>query len=503
MPRPTQTESVTLPMKSSPFAVLVSHVNQVMRRLRGASPLLAAVIVVLLGCSSRAAAPGDGSELPWRAGVAVRNLTPSGPIWLAGYAARNAPSTGVDLEVHAKALALDDRRGGRVVIVTMDLIRVPHALRVYVESEVEKRFGLKPHEILLNASHTHSAPEVEPERLILEPVFRLSAKPRDIAAVNAYQKFLRETIVELVGESLATPFPARLDYFHARAGFAMNRRRLEANGSVSNNPNPDGPVDHDVPVLRVSGAEGRPRAIVFGYACHNTTLNGSLLSSDYAGYAQRGIEEAYPGATALFVAGCGGDQNPYPRHGSVHGKKPGDLAAEHGTTLANAVLAALTTRGRTVTGALRVAYGQALLSYETPQQADLAAFTREKFPPEVLERADVLRNMLERKESPAPFPCPVQVLRFGHDLTLVALGGEAVVDYSLRLKRELAGGAAVWVAGYSNDVFGYLGSSRVIREGGYEGGSANTRILNHPARFAPLAEEAVIAKVHKLVQQTD
>ncbi|HRP05708.1 MAG TPA: neutral/alkaline non-lysosomal ceramidase N-terminal domain-containing protein, partial [Opitutaceae bacterium] len=294
-------------MKSSRFAVLVSHMNHVMRSVPGASRLLAAVIGVFLGCSSRAAAPGDAGELPWRAGVAVRNLTPTGPIWLAGYAARNAPSTGIDLDVHAKALALDDRHGGRVVIVTMDLIRVPHALRVYVESEVDKRFGLKPHELLLNASHTHSAPEVEPERLILEPVFRLSAKPQDIAAVNAYQKFLQETIVELVGESLTKPFPARLDYFHARAGFAMNRRRLEANGSVSNNPNPDGPVDHDVPVLRVSGVEGRPRAIVFGYACHNTTLNGSLLSSDYAGYAQRGIEEAYPGVTALFVAGCGGD----------------------------------------------------------------------------------------------------------------------------------------------------------------------------------------------------
>jgi len=97
----------------------------------------------------------------------------------------------------------------------------------------------------------------------------------------------------------------------------------------------------------------------------------------------------------------------------------------------------------------------------------------------------------------------VQVVRFGGDLTLVALAGEAVVDYSLRLKRELAGPAAVWVAGYSNDVFGYLPSLRIIREGGYEGVSANTRILNHPGRFSDDTEERVIGKALELLRNLD
>jgi neutral ceramidase len=58
------------------------------------------------------------------------------------------------------------------------------------------------------------------------------------------------------------------------------------------------------------------------------------------------------------------------------------------------------------------------------------------------------------------------------------------------------------VAGYSNDIFGYLGSRRVIEEGGYEGIGANTRILNHPGRFALNAEDLVVAKVHELHRQT-
>ncbi|MBI5691603.1 MAG: neutral/alkaline non-lysosomal ceramidase N-terminal domain-containing protein [Verrucomicrobia bacterium] len=439
---------------------------------------------------------------PWQAGVAARKITPPGPIWLAGYANRSAPSSGVSLDLYAKALTFDDGRGGRVVIVTLDLIRLTVALRQHVEQEAGRRYGLKPQEILLNASHTHSGPEVAPDRMILERVFRQSAKPQDVAAVNAYEVFLKDTVVALIGESLSSLAPATLEFSQARAGFAMNRRRPEPKGGFSNNPNPAGPVDHDVPVLKVSGADRKIRALLFGYACHNTTLGGSLVSGDYAGHAQRDLQLAYPGATALFLTGCGGDQNPYPRANMVPGQQPEDLVQQHGRALANAVHSALAARLRPVQGPLRTAYGSALLHYEPLSREELGTFTPAQYTPEVVERARALTRLLDRGERPAPLPCPIQVLRFGGDLTLVAIAGEVVVDYSLRLKRELRGPAAVWVAGYSNDVFGYLGSRRVLEEGGYEGISANTRILNHPGRFTFDAEEAVIGKAHELLRQT-
>ncbi|MHC4325115.1 MAG: cellulase family glycosylhydrolase, partial [Planctomycetota bacterium] len=96
------------------------------------------------------------------------------------------------------------------------------------------------------------------------------------------------------------------------------------------------------------------------------------------------------------------------------------------------------------------------------------------------------------------YPYLVQVVRFGNDLTMVALAGEVVVDYSLRLKSELPG-RAVWVAGYSNDVFGYIPSARVLAEGGYEAGGA-MRYTDLPGPFAPSVEERIIARVHELTQ---
>jgi neutral ceramidase len=315
-------------------------------------------------------------------------------------------------------------------------------------------------------------------------------------ASQAYLKRLEETFHALVGSALNSLAPAKLSYVRARAGFAMNRRLPRPDGEFTNSPNPDGPVDHDVPVLRVDGADGQLRAILFGYACHNTTLTQANYNfcGDYAGYAQQYLQEDQPGVVALFMTGCGGDQNPYPR-----GTLP--LAQAHGRTLATAVQAALGTRAKPLTGDVRSAYAETSLRYapatsRAEYEARLAS--KEK------QLASHARRMLDRwdKEGslPATYSYPVQVVRLGRELTLVALGGEAVVDYSIRLKRELGGPAAVWVAGYSNDVLGYIPTERVLREGGYEGLSATRLGSLHPGPWAPGLEAQIVAQVHELVQ---
>ena len=94
------------------------------------------------------------------------------------------------------------------------------------------------------------------------------------------------------------------------------------------------------------------------------------------------------------------------------------------------------------------------------------------------------------------YPYPVQVVHFGNQIGLVTLGGEVVVDYSLRIKREL-GMPAVWVAGYSNDVMGYIPSLRVLKEGGYEAGGA-MMYGSHPGPWSDKVEDTIIGKVMEL-----
>ena len=271
----------------------------------------------------------------------------------------------------------------------------------------------------------------------------------------------------------------------------MNRRLPIATG-YANRPNPAGPVDHEVPVLRVTDAAGKLRAVVFGYACHNTTLALQQWNADYAGYAQGFIEAAHPGAVALFVTGAAGDQNPYPRGQVEH-------AQQHGRALANAVETALSVAPRDVRGPLRAAYANVALDYAPlPTRAEWQARLASKDRTEAEHAKRFLAKLDAGETLPASYPCPVQVVRFGDDLVLAAIGGEVCVDYALRLKRELAGPAAVWIAGYSNDVMGYIPSRRVREEGGYEGETAMRYSFTHPGPWAATLEERIVAQVHAL-----
>jgi len=253
-------------------------------------------------------------------------------------------------------------------------------------------------------------------------------------------------------------------------------------------------VDHDVPVLRIERPDGKLRAVVFGYACHNTTLGLYQFCGDYAGFAQQYLEQAHPGTTALFMIGCGGDQNPYPRSTL-------ELAEQHGRTLATAVEAALLPKPRPLDGLLGMALAEVPLDFAAvPTREELLQAQQKKDPYEKGHASRLLDELKKNGRLPTSYPYPVQVIRFGDDLVLVALGGEVVIDYALRLKRELAG-PAVWVAGYSNDVFAYIPSARVLQEGGYEATGA-VLYSSLPSPFAPTLEDKIVGKVLELARKT-
>jgi len=456
--------------------------------------LSAGIILFLQSSLAAQALAADTLQEKWNAGVATTVITPQQPMWMSGYAARNKPSEGKIHELHAKVLALEDAQATRLAIVTLDLLGIDRSMRDRLEKEVQRRYQLAPANLLINNSHTHCGPVLRETRYSIYGDTLYGLSPEQIQQCNQYCEQLEQKIVQLIGEALDKSAPARLSYTHARAGFAMNRRTKTARG-WSIRPNPDGPVDHEVPVLRVESPEGKLRAIIFGYACHNTTLSFYKFCGDYAGFAQQYVEEAHPGVTALFMAGCGGDQNPYPRRG----ERPLDYCRQHGRALANAVEAALSAYSKPVTGPLRTAWKDVTLDFaEPPSREQLEQQEKSDNKYERRHAECLLKELEEKGKICATYKYPIQVVRFGNDLTLVALAGEVVVDYSLRLKRELTDGP-LWVAAYSNDVFGYVPTVRVLREGGYEGGDA-MRYTPLPGPFAPSVEERILTAVHKLVE---
>src|SRR4051812_10022945 len=97
-----------------------------------------------------------------KAGLAKVEITPAGPVWMSGYAARTHPSEGVLNPLWAKALAIESSPGQRIVIVSTDLVGIPHDLADEVAGRVRKLHGLNRSQFLINASHTHTGPMVWP-----------------------------------------------------------------------------------------------------------------------------------------------------------------------------------------------------------------------------------------------------------------------------------------------------------------------------------------------------
>jgi neutral ceramidase len=420
------------------------------------------------------------AQAQFKAGLTRINITPREPIMMAGYGDRNHPSEGVRQDLWAKALAIEDSRGRRSVMVTFDLVGMPRNVADPIAERAERQFGLKRDQLFLNCSHTHSGPIVGYRE-------RTSYKITDDqeVVVKRYADQLIAFTLEAIGKALQDLQPAQLSFEMGSAGFAVNRRRVRLRHLPQ-------PVDHDVLVIAVRAMNGDLRGIVFGYACHATVLNDYQINGDWPGYAQEEIEKAHSGAVALFVAGCGADQNPLPRR-SV------ELAKLYGRVMQEAVTQVLKGKMNPLEGPVGTAFERVTIAFDQHPSRDHWVARTKEGSESVARHAQGMLAILERDgKLPESYPYAVQVWRFGRSLTLVALAGEVVVDYSLRL-RAVYGWDKTWIASYSNDVFAYIPSLRVLKEGGYEGADAMIP-YGQPGPFAPPVEETIVHTVDRLVK---
>jgi hypothetical protein len=410
-----------------------------------------------LGAVAAQAIAAETSTL--EVGLAVRDITPEGPIRLAGYAGRKRPADKVDHPLWVQALALRNASGERFVFVALDNCEVSHAFMQPVVQQFTDKFQLDRGAVAVVSSHTHSGPVLD-ETLtdMVQP------PPADREAIEKYSRALKVQLVDVVGAALANLQPALLEYGQGRATFAMNRRVYQGDKVVFGD-NPDGPVDWDVPVLRVKGTNGAVRAILFGYACHGTSVRGGddwyVVSGEYMAYARQHLEAHQPGAIAMFLTGMGADSDPAPRGRLLDARR-------HGLELAGSVIGVLDRPMRPVRDAFKFAYEEVELPFvDPPNRAQLEKDARGEDIYTKLRAEAYLKRLDSGQPLPTSVKLPVAALRFGDDLTFLLLGGEVVVDYPRRLKRLLAADH-LWPIGYAYETPCYIPSARLIKEGGYE-----------------------------------
>jgi hypothetical protein len=395
-----------------------------------------------------------------RVGLARVCITPEKPLWLHGYASkpRFRPFEGKLNDLYAKAIAVEDTRGERAVLITVDLCVIRAAEAKALFGRLTERTGLQRRQLLVSFSHTHSGPILGSSDLDRYP---MSAEER--RATQDYTASLCDKIADVTVAALADLKPATLAWGAGKCSFVRNRRLYNPDGSYRGmGPNPNKPVDDAVPVLRVDSPDGKPRAFVFGCACHAVTFGPEnlKLSGDYPSFAQEALEARYPGVRALFVQGCGADANSDPRCGpeaEKHARRQGQSLAAEVERVANGPLVPLR-------GPLRVKFREVDLPLKpTPPREELV-----KMSGTLAHNAKRMLAALEHGEQlPTCHRHPLALWQFGEDLTWVGLSGEVVSGYVPLVKRAL-GSDRLWIAGYCNEVDGYLPDATIVAEGGYE-----------------------------------
>ncbi|HSQ58160.1 MAG TPA: PVC-type heme-binding CxxCH protein, partial [Gemmata sp.] len=400
---------------------------------------------------------------------------------LNGFGFRRSESEGVYHRIHARAIAIDDGLKSPCILMTVDVLGIPADIYGEIAKRLEKKSGVKKDRLAITATHTHTGPMLAGANLTL---FGVPIPKEHLANIDMYTPVFIDKLETAALEALKDMKPAKLEWGVGTAGFGMNRRTK------------GGPTDHDLPVLVVKDAKGKVRAVYLAYACHCVTLSHNKIGGDWAGFAAEGIEDQFAGSVALVAIGGGADQNP---NSGVTGDKV-DVAKGQGREIAAEVK-------RLAQNFLAPVQGT-ITAKVTTLELPLAPLPSKAQWEEKAKRMDAIGHharvslaKLEKGEQlPTKISYPVQTWAFGDSLAMVHLPGELVVDYPLRLKKELDG-RRLWVTGYANNAPCYIPSERVLKEGGYEGGGAMI-YYDIPAPFAPGLEDKIVSAVKEQIGKT-
>ncbi|MBI3947983.1 MAG: hypothetical protein HY321_18845 [Armatimonadetes bacterium] len=381
---------------------------------------------------------------PLSAGAAVIEVTPD----LAMINGRfKKPYRDLLEPLFARALVLGDG-GCKVALVCWDLIGAREDAVADLRRAVREATDIPEAHILVNSSHSHSAPSYPSPRAAATTGPGARPDPTEDPAYREWASRFPGVIADVVLQADAARRPCTLGVGYATvAEWLFNRRPRTPEGAVTTmfvpkDPCalPDGlrfrPVDPVATVLTFREASGDAVATLFSAACHGVSIYHHYqgLSSDWPGATVANIAAAL-GGEALFLQGCCGNVVP----------------ARRGIEARNAMARLVADR---VVAAAR-------------QSRDL--------PPAPLAcaSAHVGLPLNERGRSRAgtlTATAEIQAITCG-PLAIVTIPGEPLIELSLEI-RERSPFPHTIVAGYSNGGgVGYVGMPGEFARGGYESGA--------------------------------
>jgi hypothetical protein len=420
-----------------------------------------------------------------RAGAATSNITPAlGGDIVGGF--QPFPATHVHDELHARCLVLDDGKT-RLALVVCDLLGLHRKVSDEARKLINERVGLPPQQVLISATHTHSAcSALGQNRLLHDP------------PLDDYQKFVARRIADGVQRAINNLRPAEIGFGTTEAPeHVFNRRWFMKPGTVPPNPfgeidqvkmnppagsadlvEPAGPTDPTVSFLSVREPSGRPIAVYAAYSLHYVGGVGSgHVSADYfAIFCSRltqllDAEHQDPAFVALMANGTSGDINNInfrqPRGRQEPYAQMRNVAHDVAQKVHDA-LAKVEYRGEIE---LAARYREASIAWRRPTPEQLAwAKQMVERGPAPGGKADLPFIYAERVQRLADYPetaqVPLQVLRIG-DVCLGSMPCEVFCEIGLEFKSRSPLKKSFLVS-IAHGYYGYLPTPRHHRLGGYE-----------------------------------
>ena len=426
--------------------------------------VMLAAIGVAGVCTDPVPAASAGQAPPrgtFKASAVKVDITPDSSQWLSGYQARR--SDGILDRIHHRVAAFD-AGDTPFYLISSELCLFSPTLYDSVTRELQKQTGVDPRHVLWSVTHTHAAPEIGPPDM-----YKTLLGRSDHDWDREYTARTTTALIEAVRTARTSLEPALITFASGVAFANINRRAKDVDGRVSLGLNPDGPVDRQFNLIRLSRPDGSLIALVTNYAMHGTVMSGQNLkiSGDGPGVVASYLEEKL-GGTVLYVNGAAGNVAPiysvYPSPQSGH-------LSQFRVLLGDRILGAVRSMGP---GTSQVEIRHAEKIVETPRKPDLA------WPEELSSYAGTDGRPLVR--------LPLRFVRINDAMIWsapVEMFSEIAVDV-----RNRSPFAHTLYFGYTNGWFGYLPTAQAFEEGGYE---------PRTSPFRPQVEADVIQAVTAMI----
>ncbi len=411
------------------------------------------------------------------AGAAQKDISPKDSQFLFGYPHVERYSTGIHDRILSSALYLCDGNQ-QVLFIANDIIFITKAVAEKARGKISAKTGIAPENIMITATHTHSAPHVV-------DYISNEADPAVPKADQNYVDFMCERIVLAGVEAYENSQPAKIGIASADdTGVGTNRR------------NPAGPADHEVPVLAVKNGQDEYLACMIVCSMHPTVMHedSKLVSGDFPGMSRLYLQENAVGKICPVLHHTGPAGNQSPRH----------------VTKANTFEEA-DRLGRILGGAVKKTLDKISYTDETSlaaASASLDGLPRKTFP-SVAEAGQKLKEAVDKLEhlrsSNAPrqetrtaecdwfgaeetltlakaaedgrieqgykncMPAEIQVIKIGEHF-FAGWPGEIFIEYALDVKKKSSGTFTISLA--NGELQGYVVTKEAAEEGGYEASNA-------------------------------